>query len=61
MSNPGMEEMWRQLAASLLLSSSSLGKEWRDLFCLGFAICGWVVEEALGAGGLPLLDRKSVV
>lgn len=55
MSNPGMEEMWRQLAASLLLSSSSQGKEWRDLFCLGFAICGWVVEEALGAGGLPLL------
>lgn len=55
MSNPKMEEMWRQLAGILILLFSSQGKEWRDLFVMVLPfVGGWAVEEAPGARGLPL-------
>lgn len=53
MSNPRTEEMWRQLAACLILLSSSQGKEWRDLFVLVLPfVGGWLRKPLVQEGSL---------
>lgn len=53
MSNPRTVEMWRQLAASLILLSSSQGKECRDLFVLVLPfVGGWWRNPLLQEGSL---------
>lgn len=53
MSNPRTEEMWRQLAASLILLSSSQGKEWRDLFVLVLPfVGGWLRKSPVQEGSV---------
>lgn len=47
MSNPRTEEMWRQLAACLILLSSSQGKEWRDLSVLVLPFAGEWLRKPL--------------
>lgn len=53
MSNPRVEEMWRQLATSLILLCSSQGKEWRDLFVLVWPFeGGWLRKPLVQEGSL---------
>lgn len=53
MSNHRIEEMWRQLAASLILLSSRQGKEWRDLSVSVLPLVGgWLRKPLVQEGSL---------